>query len=123
MDRLRGNQLWAAATNRQFTDVEFLVAGESFHAHQAIVAARCPLFEWAVRENYGKYEVIGCDPSAFEQMLFFIYTGGLKAPADSEHLLLLAKKYGIVTLQEICELALEGSFKSFNEEKLLSTCL
>ena len=110
MNRLRGNQLWAAATDRQF-------------ANQAIVAARCPLFQWVVRENYtrhSKYEVIDCDPSVFEQLLFFVYTGSLLAPADSEQLLLLAKKYGIATLQEICELALEGSFKSVNEEKVMS---
>ena len=30
VDRLRGSQLWTAATNRQFTDVEFIVAGKSF---------------------------------------------------------------------------------------------
>lgn len=123
MDRLRGSQLWAAATDRQFTDVEFVVDGKSFHAHQAIVAARCPIFQWVVRKEFtrcGKYEVLDCDPTVFEQLLFFVYTGTLQAPADSEQLLDLAKKYGIVTLQEICELALEGSLKSVDEEKLLS---
>ena len=126
MDRLRGSQLWTAATDRQFTDVEFVVAGKSFHAHQAIVAARCPLFQWVVRENYarhGKYEVVDCDPTVFEQLLFFVYTGTLQGPADSEQLLYLAKKYGIATLQKICEMALKGSFRSVNEENLLSTHL
>ena len=123
IDHLRGSQLWAAATDRQFTDVEFVVAGKSFHAHQAIVAARCPLFEWVLPEKvtqYGTYEIVDCDPSAFEQLLFFAYTGSLQAPADSEHLLLAAKTYGVVALQEICELALEGSLKYVDEEKLLS---
>ena len=67
--------LCAAATDRQFTDVELVVAGKSFHAHQAIVAARCPLFQWGVREEfirYGNYDVLDCDPIAFEQLLFFV---------------------------------------------------
>ena len=123
MDRLRGSQLWAAATDRQFTDVEFVVAGQSFHAHQAIVAARCPPFQRMVREKHtrhSKYEIVDCDPSVFEQLLFFVYTGSLQGPADSEQLLLLAKKYGIRTLQKICELALKGSFKSVNEDNVMS---
>ena len=40
MDRLHAGELWKAATNRRFTDVEFVVAGQSFPAHQFIVAAR-----------------------------------------------------------------------------------
>ena len=102
----------------------FIVAGESFHVHQDILAARCP--DLVLREKnkqLEKYEVVDCDPSTFEQHLFFVYTGRLKGPADSEQLLLLARKYGVSTLQEICELALEGSFKPDNEEKLMSAHL
>ena len=116
MDRLRGSQLWAAATDRQFTDVVFIVAGESFHVHQAIFAARCPELVISEKNNQlKKYDVVYCDPSTFEQLLFFVYTGRLKGPADSEQLFLLAKKNGVSTLQEICELSLEGSFKPDNE--------
>ena len=35
VDWQHGQQLWSAATNRQFTDVEFVVGGKSFHAHRA----------------------------------------------------------------------------------------
>ena len=102
----------------------FIVAGESFHVHQDILAARCP--DLVLREKnkqLEKYEVVDCDPSTFEQLLFFVYTGRLMGLADSEQLSLLAKKYGVSTLQEICELVLKRSFRSDNEEQLMSKYL
>ena len=35
VDRLHGDQLWSAATNRQFTDVEFVVGGTSYQQESA----------------------------------------------------------------------------------------
>ena len=107
VDRLHGQQLWSAATNRQFTDVEFVVGGRSFHAHRAIVAARSPYFARMFNpdEKLAKYEIANCDPTSFEQLLFFMYTSGLHASADNKDLLLAAREYEIATLQTVCERA------------------
>ena len=77
MDCLRGRQLWAAASDRQFTEVEFVVAGESF---QAIVAARCPLFQWVVREKYtrhGKYTRYSIAIPLYSSNCYFSFTPGV----------------------------------------------
>ena len=116
VDRLHGQQLWSAATNRQFTDVEFVVGGKSFHDHRAILAARSPYFAT-------KCVIINCDPSAFEQLLFFVYTGGLQASADSRDLLQLGREYGIATLQSVCERALETNFYSITNDDVLRMSL
>ena len=120
VDRLRGNQLWSAATKQQSTDVEFVVGGKSFHAHRAIVAARSAHFAklLSTGEKLAKYEIANCDPSAFEQLLFFVYTGTLQASADNKDLLQLAREYGIATLQTVCERALESSLQSITEDML-----
>ena len=66
-----------------------------------------------------KYEIDDCDPAAFEQFLFFMYTGILQASANNSSLLHLADKYGIVTLSDICEWVLETSFQSVTDDDLL----
>ena len=111
VDRLRGNQLWSAATKRKFTDVELVVGGKSFHA------------TFNPDEKLAKYEIINCDSSAFEQLLFFVYTGSLQASADSRDLLQLGREYGIATLQSVCELALETNFQSVTDGDLLGMSL
>ena len=42
MDQLHGQQLWSAAVNGQFADVQFLVGERTFHVHQVVAAARSP---------------------------------------------------------------------------------
>ena len=125
VDRLHGQQLWSAATKQQFTDVEFVVCGKSFHAHRAIVASRSPHFAKTFNpdEELAKYEIANCDPSTFEQLLFFVYTGILQASADNEDLLLAARRFGIATLQTVCEQALETSFQSVTDDNLLRMSL
>ena len=74
-------------------------------------------------EKLAKYEIANCDPSTFEQLLFFVYTGGLQASADNEELLLAAREYGIATLQSVCERALETSLQSITDDDLLRMSL
>ena len=76
IDQLHGQELWSAATKRQFTDIEFLVDGETYPAHQAIVAARSPyfakLFSSEKKIELRKFKIDNCAPCNFEQLLFFI---------------------------------------------------
>ena len=127
VDWQHGQQLWSAATNRQFTDVEFVVCGKSFHAHRSVVAARSPYLAKIFGEGRQtddqvestKCLITNCDPSTFEQLLFFMYTGSLQASADNKDLLQAARGCGIATLQSICKRALEKSFQSVTDDELL----
>ena len=125
VDRLHGDQLWSAATDRRFTDVEFAVDDKSFYAHRAILAARSPHFAkmFGTGEKLAKYEIASCDPCAFKQLLLFVYTGGLQATVDNKDLLLAARENGIATLQSVCERALETSFHSIADEDFLRMSL
>ena len=69
-------------------------------------------------ETLAKYEIANCDPCTFEQLLFFVYTGGLQESADKD-LFQAARDYGIATLQSICERALKETFESITEEDML----
>ena len=122
IDRIRGKQLWAAAKNRLHTDVDFVVGHKTFPAHQVIVAARSPYFARVFdKKNFdvGKYHVEDCNPAVFEQLLFFLYTGFLQAPADNEFLLQAAEKFEVSTLKTLCRAALESSLESVQEDGLL----
>jgi speckle-type POZ protein len=64
---------------RTGADVTFVVSGEAFPAHKAILAARSPVllaeFFGHMREtSSGRVEVQGIAPAAFKAMLQFVYT-------------------------------------------------
>jgi speckle-type POZ protein len=101
------------------TDVSFVVGGEVFPAHRAVLAARSPVFS---AELFGpmadatmpSITLHDIEPAAFRVMLQFMYTDAL--PADDElgdplvemmiHLLAAADRYALDRLKVICELKL-----------------
>ncbi|XP_066399012.1 BTB/POZ and MATH domain-containing protein 1-like [Miscanthus floridulus] len=97
-------------------DVTFLVSGEEFAAHKAILASRSPVF---MAELFGgmkeaacqRIEVKDMEPAAFKALLRFIYTDtaldldqkGEDATSRAQHLLAGADRYGLQRLKLICE--------------------
>ena len=73
-------QIWAAAVNRAFTDVE-LIVGDQFNAtHRFILSARSPVF--SVMFNSGMVEdetwqvhIVDVDSNIFRAFLKFLYVG------------------------------------------------
>jgi len=100
-------QLWAAAVNREMTDVEFLVGEETFGAHRSLLSARSPvfgaMFTSGMKEaKTGRVRIVDIDPTAFEHFLKFLYTGMLESSAMGEELFTIADKYQVETLMELC---------------------
>ncbi|XP_071680403.1 BTB/POZ and MATH domain-containing protein 1-like [Lolium perenne] len=103
-------------------DVTFVVSGESFAAHKAILAGRSPVL---MAEFFGDMketrspcvEIKNMEATAFKAMLHFIYTDTLPVLADNlsetlvvmaQHLLAAADRYGLDKLKLICERKLAG---------------
>lgn len=109
--------------NMEGSDVVFDVAGEKFHAHKLVLAARSPVFrnEFFDRLEEDTQEVVITDlePKVFKAMLHFIYRDALiedvemvassstcaSSESDTlmEKLLAAADKYGLARLRRMCE--------------------
>ncbi|KAL6848390.1 hypothetical protein ACP4OV_021684 [Aristida adscensionis] len=96
-------------------DVTFVIDGEIFHAHRAVLAARSPVFKAelvgsmaeATMPSITLHEI---NPAIFRAMLRFIYTDAL--PEDDElgdspfhmmlHLFVVADRYALDRLKLMC---------------------
>ncbi|KAI5009318.1 hypothetical protein ZWY2020_011455 [Hordeum vulgare] len=103
-------------------DITFLVAGEPFVAHKAVLAARSPVF---MAQFYGqmmekrshRVEIKDMEAAVFKALLQFIYTdtapdfGELlrsEATTMAQHLLAAADRYDLDRLKLICAGRLAG---------------
>ena len=101
-------ELWTAAVNREFTDIELIVADRTFPAHKAIVAARSPVFGAMFRSDMiesrtNRVNIDDTDPFTFEVFLKFVYTGKLDCSSFSPQLLQIADKYQVESLKLFCQ--------------------
>jgi len=92
------------------SDITFLVKGEKIKAHKTVLDARSTyfssMFDSDMRENAsGEIEVPDADPVAFRGMLEYLYGGDRPKNLDdvAMDLFVIADKYGIEKLREICE--------------------
>ncbi|KAK4792213.1 hypothetical protein SAY86_022648 [Trapa natans] len=73
--------------NMEGSDITFDVAGEKFHAHKLVLAARSPIFRAKFFDNVGedREEIVITDlqPKVFKAMLHFIYRDDLPEDAVS----------------------------------------
>lgn len=101
-------EIWASTTNKKFTNVEFLLGEESLFAHQSALSARSDFFAQMFAGTLDEAQTItlpveGTDPSTFRHFLIFIYTGTLASSSNKEKLSVLADKYSVKTLADLCE--------------------
>ena len=111
-DVLFAEQLWTAALNKQWTDVEFAVKNHVFAAHRAILAARSPVLFSSFKPGIAdsRIKIDHTSPMAFEIFLQFLYTGIFRGNTNkgiNEEVLHLADKYQLTTLKSLCQLALQ----------------
>lgn len=101
------------------TDVSFMVGGETFPAHRAVLAARSPVFSALLFGSMAdaampSITLQDSNPAAFKVMLKFIYSDAL--PPDDEfggstvemmlHLLAAADRFALDRLKLMCALKL-----------------
>ncbi|KAH9363686.1 hypothetical protein HPB48_022222 [Haemaphysalis longicornis] len=92
-----------------FSDVVLAVDGREFHAHKSVLAARCPVFEAMFEHDMeektkNRVDIIDVAQDVFQEFLSFIYTD--RAPnleKFAENLLVVADKYALQRLKEMCE--------------------
>jgi speckle-type POZ protein len=103
------------------TDVTFLVGGEAFPAHRAVLAARSPVFEAQLLgamadARVPSITVQDMEPAAFRALLQYMYTDSLPADAElgdsdslvamMQHLVAAADRYALDRLKTMCSLKL-----------------
>jgi hypothetical protein len=111
-DILFTDQLWLAAKNKLWTDIEFSVENHIYSAHRAILAARSPTFFLSIESLIigSRIKIEHTDYIAFEMFLQFLYTGVFqinKNKSINEEVLRLADLYKLSTLKSLCQLAVQ----------------
>ena len=107
-DTMMAEQLWKAANDQLFTDVEFHVAGRIFSAHKAIVANRSPVLQAMFRNDMtesrtNQVKIDDVNAAVFKRFLRFLYTGRIDTCHDE--LFAVADKYQVETLRRLCQLS------------------
>ncbi|CAL5001058.1 unnamed protein product [Urochloa decumbens] len=110
-----GKHLGTLLDSSDGVDVSFIVDGETFHAHRAVLAARSPVFRAELLGSMAEATMPSItlhdiSPATFGVMLQFMYTDAL--PGDDElgdsptemfkHLLAAADRYALDRLKIIC---------------------
>ena len=103
------DDLWESALAKKMTDVELFVESITFTAHRVVLSARSPVFYTKFNSSFeeaktGKVHIEGVNADTFAQFLRFLYTGllGDDQRPNKEELYVLADKYDVKTLMEIC---------------------
>ncbi|CAL5005199.1 unnamed protein product [Urochloa decumbens] len=116
-----GSHLGHLLDSGDCSDVSFSVAGETFRAHRAVLAARSPVFKAlllgpmadATMPTVTLHDI---EPEAFRVLLRFVYTDALLMPVDNElevegsslaaellqHVLAAAEMYQLDRLKLVC---------------------
>jgi speckle-type POZ protein len=110
-----GKHLGSLLDSTDGADVSFMVDGETFHAHRAVLAARSPVFRAELLGSMSEATMSSITlhdiaPATFGIMLRFMYTDSF--PGDNElgdpptemfkHLLAAADRYALDRLKNMC---------------------
>ena len=108
--------------NEMFVDVTLKCEEREFKAHKAVLASQSPvfksMFETDMKEKKSSViEITDTDPEVVSGMLTYLYT--YSVPNLVEELLIIANKYQIAELHELCEVRLIDNLTVNNVVDLL----
>lgn len=121
MDVLWLTELWQAAVDQRFTDVEIFVGSDKvMEAHKIVLVARSPVLNaLMIKANGTEKSVVTFDAfvdlAILDQFLKFLYTGSLGISANNSKLLKLAEKYEVETLSKVCKPAVRQSYSDVDK--------
>jgi hypothetical protein len=103
--------LWVAATNKKWTDVEIFVGTvKVMEAHRIILSSRIPVLNESLskiskpaEKSIVRFEA-KFDVEVVKNFLNFLYTGRLESSASVHQLSKLATMYQVETLKNVCHL-------------------
>jgi hypothetical protein len=103
--------LWAAATNKKWTDIEIFVGTvKVMEAHRIILSSRSPVLNESLskiskpaEKSIVRFEA-KFDVEVVKNFLNFLYTGRLESSASVHQLSKLAMMYQVKTLKNVCHL-------------------
>ncbi|KAG2444034.1 hypothetical protein HYH02_009232 [Chlamydomonas schloesseri] len=109
-------------------DVTIRVGERRFHAHRAILSARCDYFKQRLAGDGGfadsraaELELPDADPDAFALVLRWLYTGGAHIPAEQARG--VAGLADRLLLPELCDVALEVMVETLAPETVVDSLL
>ncbi|XP_072986523.1 BTB/POZ and MATH domain-containing protein 4-like [Typha latifolia] len=116
-----GSHITMLLEDRESSDVVFDVAGEKFHAHKLVLAARSPVFKAKffdeLNDAHGEIAITDMEPEVFKAMLHYIYkdtlvgddvlaaSSSVSSVSDTlaAKLFAAADKYEVGRLRQLCE--------------------
>lgn len=111
--------------SQEFCDVTFTVGNTEFHGHKVILAANSPVFEAMFKTEMTEriektVKIQDVDVVTFEAFLTYIYTGSIaKMEEIVEDLLVVADKYQVLSLRNLCETHIADHLDKENAVKYL----
>jgi len=115
----------SALNNGKFSDVILVCGGQKFRVHKGILASRSPVFDQmfkkATVEGTNEVTVDDVSPIVLWEFLRFLYTGDIvNLDIRVEELFVVADKYDVPTLTDICEKRLMQKLSMKNATRVLT---
>lgn len=115
--------------NKKFSDVIFAVGGEKFYAHKILLAKKSPVFaalfdQQIIIQNINRVIYVDdTESEVFKVLLHYIYTDKndyINNDIIAQKLFIVALKYKITELTDICEKKLCDSLSINNAVEILN---
>ena len=111
--------------DKLFTDLTIKCGGEEFKVHKAVLASQSPVFRRMLESDMKEQrtsviEISDTDPQVISNLLTYLYTGDVPdVDTLANKLLVVANKYDLSQLFEICENKLKSDINDSNFIDLL----
>lgn len=105
-----------------FSDFTITAGANEFKVHRLILSLHSQTIrEWMDNECHeNEMKINEYSPETVEQLIKYVYTGEISKDANPIDLYKIAKQYGFLTLESICEKLIVNSVSQANVEEVMS---